>query len=157
MAIVERLVDVDVPVSAAYNAWAQLELFPLFMSGVEEVRRIDDRHLHWRARIFGVPEEWDAEIVDQIPLQRIAWRSRSGVSNAGAVTFHRLTQDRSRILLQITYQPDRLSEKLGDALGLLARQLDASLACFKAFVEQEGARIEGARRVIHAGEGVAAW
>jgi uncharacterized membrane protein len=157
MAIVERVIDVDVPVSTAYNAWAQLELFPLFMSGVEEVRRIDDRHVHWRARIFGVAEEWDAEIIEQIPSQRIAWRSRSGVSNAGTVTFHRLAQDRSRIMLQIVYEPERLSEKLGDALGLVGRQLDASLACFKAFVEQEGARIEGTRHVIHAGEGAGAW
>jgi uncharacterized membrane protein len=157
MAIIERTIDVNVPASIAYNAWTQLELFPLFMSGVEEVRKIDDRNLHWRARIYGVTEEWDAEIVEQIPNERIAWRSRRGASNAGTVTFHRLASDRSRVMLQIAYHPQRISEKLGDALGLLARQIDTSLMCFKTFVEQEGAHVPGSTRTVHAADTARVW
>jgi uncharacterized membrane protein len=84
---VQESIEVNVPVHTAYNQWTQFEDFPKFMDGVEEVRQLDDTHLHWRAKVFGKEEEWDAEITEQIPDKRIAWRSISGIPNAGVVTF----------------------------------------------------------------------
>src|SRR5512134_1585195 len=101
MGQIEQSIDVEVPVRTAYNQWTQFEEFPKFMEGVELVRQIDDRHLRWRATVAGKTVEWDAEIVEQIPDKRIAWRSTTGSRNAGVVTFHRLADAKTRIMLQI--------------------------------------------------------
>src|SRR5438552_15962110 len=90
MSRIEKSIDVNVPLSTAYNQWTQFEEFPRFMEGIEEVRQLDDKRLHWRANIGGKREEWDAEIVQQVPDQRIAWRSTSGAPNSGAVSFESL-------------------------------------------------------------------
>jgi uncharacterized membrane protein len=150
MTTIERSIEVEVPASISYNAWTQFELFPHFMSGVEEVRQKDEKHLHWRANVAGTTEEWDAEITEQIPDKRIAWRSEKGAHNAGVVTFHRLSDDTSRVMLQMEYEPERLGEKVGDALGMLSRQVAGDLRRFKSFVEVEGDRLEGWRGKIPA-------
>jgi uncharacterized membrane protein len=155
MTTIERSIEIEAPASTAYNMWTQFELFPHFMEGVEVVEQKDDRHLRWRANVFGKTEEWDAEITEQIPDKRIAWRSLSGASNAGVVTFHRLSDDRSRVMLQMAYEPERLSEKVGDALGLLTRRVEGDLERFKTFLEEEGDRIEGWRGRIPAKEDAA--
>jgi uncharacterized membrane protein len=113
------------------------------MEGVEEIRQQDDRHLHWRANVWGKTEEWDAEITEQIPDKRIAWRSERGAHNAGVVTFHRLSDDTSRVMLQMKYEPEGLSEKLGDLLGMMGRRVDRDLESFKEFVETRGRGLEG--------------
>lgn len=143
MTTIERSVEINVPASTAYQTWTQFELFPHFMEGVERVDQKDDRHLHWRADVFGKTEEWDAEITEQIPDKRIAWRSKDGSPNAGVVTFHRLSDERSRVMLQMEYQPERISEKVGDVLGLMDRRVSGDLQRFKTFVEQQGDRVEG--------------
>jgi uncharacterized membrane protein len=152
---IERSVEVAVPASAAYNVWTQFELFPHFMPDVEEVQQKDDRHLRWRARVWGKTEEWDAEITEQIPDKRIAWRAEGGASNAGVVTFHRLSDDRSRVMLQLAYDPERWSERIGDALGLFTRSVEADLQGFKRFVEQRGDGVEGWRGAVPAKEDAA--
>jgi uncharacterized membrane protein len=93
---VHEWVELDVPVSTAYNQWTQFREFPTFMASVEEVWQLDDTHLHWKAVVAGKFKELDSEITEQIPHQRIAWRSTSGVGNSGAVTFHPLSDSRSR-------------------------------------------------------------
>src|SRR5581483_10233082 len=103
MALIEKHIDVDVPVRTAYNQWTQFESFPRFMEGVEAVRQLDDAHLHWRASIAGKMEEWDAVITEQTPDERIAWHSTSGATNAGVVTFHRLGEGETRVMLQLEY------------------------------------------------------
>ena len=150
MATIERAIEIEVPASTAYNTWTQFELFPQFMEGVEDVSQRDDRHLHWRAKIAGKTEEWDAEITEQIPDKRIAWTAQGGAANAGVVTFHRLSDERSRVMLQMDYEPERLSEKVGDALGFVTRRIDGDLKRFKTFVEKEGDRIEGWRGEVPA-------
>src|SRR5439155_14869385 len=87
MATVEQSIEVEAPLRTAYNQWTQFEEFPQFMEGVQEVRQLDDTHLFWRADIAGKTAEWEAEIYEQIPDSRIAWRSTSGAPNAGAVSF----------------------------------------------------------------------
>lgn len=150
MATIERSVEIHAPASAAYNLWTRFELFPRFMEGVEEVRQKDDRHLHWRAKVAGRTEEWDAEITEQIPDKRIAWRSLGGAENAGVVTFHRLSDDTSRVMLQMSYQPEKVTEKIGDALGLMTRRVEGDLHRFKEFAEEEAERTPGWRGEIPA-------
>ena len=135
---VHESIEVDVPVTTAYNQWTQFEDFPKFMASVQEVRQIDDTHLHWRAIVAGKTKEWDAEITEQIPDQRIAWRSTSGPRNSGVVTFHRVGDGRSKIMLQMDYQPETTGEKVGDALGGVKLTAKGNLKRFKDLLEGRG-------------------
>jgi uncharacterized membrane protein len=139
MGTTEKSIDVQVPVRTAYDQWTQFEEFPNFMEGVESVRQIDDTHLHWVAEIAGVRREWDAEITEQHPDQRVAWRATTGTPNAGVVTFHRIDDDKTRIMLQLDIDPEGLVEKAGDRLGFVSRRAGGDLERFKAFIEGKGA------------------
>jgi uncharacterized membrane protein len=138
MTTLEESIEIDVPVSTAYNQWTQFEDFPKFMKGVCEVHQIDDTHVHWRARIGGKEEEWDAEITEQIPDKRIAWRSTSGAENSGVMTFHKISDSKTRIMLQMDYSPRGFLEGFGDALGAVAARTRGDLKRFKKFVEDQG-------------------
>jgi uncharacterized membrane protein len=138
MATIEKSVEVDVPVRVAYNQWTQFEDFPKFMEGVREVRQLDDTRLHWKAVIAGKEQEWDAEITEQLPDERIAWRSRGGAPNAGVVTFHRLADSRTRIMVQLGYDPQGAVETVADALGVVTRRVAGDLQRFKEFIESRG-------------------
>ncbi len=139
MATVIEAIEVDVPVRTAYNQWTQFEDFPRFMEGVKEIRQLDDSHLHWTAEVAGRTKEWQAEITEQRPDERVAWRSESGADNAGVVTFHKLNDGRSRVTVQIDAEPDGAVEAVGDALGMLERRVKGDLARFKEFIESRGA------------------
>ena len=138
MSTIERSIEVDVPIRTAYNQWTQFEEFPRFMEGVESVRQSDDRHLHWVADIGGVRREWDAEITEQHPDERVAWRATSGTQNAGAVTFHRLDADRTKIMLQLDVDPEGFVEQAGDRLGFVSRRAASDLERFKEYIEDRG-------------------
>ena len=135
MATIEKSMEVDVPVRVAYNQWTQFEEFPRFMEGVREVRQLDDKTLRWKAEVGGKEEEWVAQITEQIPDERIAWRTRAGGRNAGVVTFHRIADGRTRIMLQLEYTPDGVVENVGDALGVVSRRVTGDLQRFKEFIE----------------------
>jgi uncharacterized membrane protein len=138
MAEVTESVDVQVPVSTAYNQWTQFEEFPQFMGGVESVRQIDDTHLRWVAEISGKREEWDAEITEQHPDERVAWKATGGKGNAGVVTFHRLDDDATRVTVQLDWQPEGVIENIGTALGFDDRQVKQDLERFKGLIESRG-------------------
>ena len=138
MAKIEKSIDVNVPVREAYNQWTQFETFPQFMDGVESVRQDGDTHLHWVAQIAGRRQEWDAEITEQTPDQRIAWTSTTGDLNAGAVDFHRLDDNLTRITLTMDIEPSGAVEAVGTALGIPAGQVEGDLKRFKAFIERRG-------------------
>jgi uncharacterized membrane protein len=135
---IEQSIDVDVPVRTAYNQWTQFEEFPRFMEGVREVRQFDDRHLDFRADVGGKEMAWKAEISEQIPDARIAWHSITGPRNAGVVTFHRLTDDKSRVMLQMEYEPEGIVENVGDFIGVMSTRVSRDLERFKDFIEQRG-------------------
>src|SRR5919108_5038260 len=103
MAKIEKSIEVNAPLRAVYNQWTQFEEFPEFMQGVKEVQQLDDTHLHWCAKVAGKEMEWDAEIFEQVPDQRISWRSTSGKENAGTVHFEQLAADRTKVFLSMTY------------------------------------------------------
>ena len=138
MATIEESVEVEVPVRTAYNQWTQFEEFPRFMDGVEEVRQLDESHLHWKARIGGRVKEWDAEITEQRPDERVAWRNVDGQDNAGVVTFHKLDDGICRVTVQIDAEPEGIVEKAGAALGFDDRQVKADARKFKEFIESRG-------------------
>ena len=138
MSSIEQSIEVNVPVKTAYNQWTQFEDFPHFMEGVEKVIQQDDKRLHWVAEIAGKTREWDAEITEQIPDERVAWRNFSGATNAGVVTFHYIDDNKSKIMLQLEFEPEGVVEKAGDALGLVRARTKADLERFKAFIESRG-------------------
>jgi uncharacterized membrane protein len=138
MSTIEQSVDVDVPVRTAYNQWTQFEEFPRFMEGVERVEQTNDVRLHWVAKIAGVEREWDAEITEQVPDQRIAWKAVSGARNDGVVTFHRLDDGHTRVMLQLEFEPSGLVEHTGDALGVVRARVTGDLQRFRGFVEGRG-------------------
>ena len=138
MSTIEESVDVQVPIEMAYDQWTQFEEFPRFMEGVETVTQLDDTHVHWVAEIAGVRREWDAEITEQHPDERVAWRALDGSENAGVVTFHRLAADRTRVMLQLDFAPDGIVEQAGDKLGFVKRRASGDLERFKEFIEQRG-------------------
>lgn len=138
MSSVEETIEVDVPLSTAYNQWTQFEEFPRFMSSVQEVRQLDDTHLHWKATVAGKVKEWDAEITHQIPDRRIAWQSISGVPNAGDVSFERISESRTRIRLKMQYTPEDMLEEAGDAVGAVKMQARQNLSRFKELLENRG-------------------
>jgi uncharacterized membrane protein len=138
MSTIEQSIDVDVPVRTAYDQWTQFEEFPKFMEGVEEIRQVDDTHLHWRTKIAGKVKEFDAVITEQTPDQRIAWTSEDGPEHAGVVTFHRLGEGQTRVMVQMDYEPEGAAEKVGDALGLVKRRIKGDLEHFKELIEGRG-------------------
>jgi uncharacterized membrane protein len=150
MATITESVDVAVPVRVAYDQWTQFEEFPAFMEGVEQIRQIDDTHLHWVAEVGGKREEWDAEITEQHPDERVAWTARGGKGNAGVVTFHRLNDDETRVTVQMDWQPEGVMENVGAALGFDDRQVSKDLGRFKELIESRGAATGGWRGDIPA-------
>lgn len=139
MPTVEQSVEVDVPIRTAYDQRTQFESFPQFMGGVERIVQVDDTHTRWTTSIGGVEREFDAEITEQHPDERVAWRSTDGTTHAGVVTFHRIDDTTTRLMVQIDWQPEGLAEKAGAVVGVDDRQVKADLARFKEFIETRGA------------------
>jgi uncharacterized membrane protein len=138
MATIEQTVEVTAPIRVVYDQWTQFEEFPRFMGGVDEVTQLDDRLTHWRTSVGGVTREFDAEIVDQHPDQRVAWRSVDGTTHAGAVTFDRIDDTRTRVTALIDWEPESTVEKVGAALGVDDRQVRTDLERFRKFIEDRG-------------------
>jgi uncharacterized membrane protein len=152
MARIERSIEVDVPGRIAYDQWTQFEDFPTFMDGVEEVVQRGDKFLDWKASIAGQRREWTAEIVDQTPDKRIAWKAIDGTENAGAVLFEPVGPDRTRIRLTIDADPEGPIETAGTALGFLDRRVEGDLERFKKFIEERHQPTGAWRGSIHGSE-----
>ena len=139
MSQVEESITVDVPVTTAYNQWTQFEEFPRFMSGVERIEQRSDKMTHWVTSIGGQRREFDARITEQIPDERVAWTTVEGeVQQAGVVTFHRLDDGHTKIMLQMETDPQRLADTIGDKMGFARQQVKSDLKHFKQFIEARG-------------------
>ena len=145
MSTIEQTVEVNVPISTAYNQWTQFEEFPKFVAGVRDVLQLDDRRHHWAAEFGGSRHEWDAEITEQLPDERVAWRNTDGKENAGVVTFHKIDDQRSKVMVQMDFVPEGVKEKVGAALGAPDRRIKGDLERFKDMIESRG-RESGAWR-----------
>jgi uncharacterized membrane protein len=149
---VQEHVDVAVDLQTAYDQWTQFEDFPQFMHRVEKVEQRDDATLMWHENIWGVRRSWEAEITDQKPCERIAWRSKSGTQTVGVVTFHRLSDRLTRIQVNLDFQPKGLFEKTASGLRVSRRALRSDLMRFKAFIEMKDAPAGAWRGRIEEGE-----
>jgi uncharacterized membrane protein len=136
MSQIIETIDVDVPVTMAYNQWTQFESFPKFMDEVESITQIDDTHNHLKVKVGGAEREFDTEITEQHPDERVAWRSIGGeTAHAGVVTFHKLTDTSSRVTVQIDWEPTDALEKLGSLVGAGKHAVKKDLENFKKFIE----------------------
>jgi uncharacterized membrane protein len=135
---VREEIDVNVPVRVAYDQFTQFEEFPRFMESVQEIKQLDDKRLHWRATVAGKPIEWDAEITEQIPDNKISWHSISGTPNGGTVSFRSLSRSRTRVILEMFYEPQDPLEVVGDALGAVRMEARGNLKNFKEMIELRG-------------------
>jgi uncharacterized protein (TIGR02271 family) len=152
MAATTHSIEVNAPLRAVYNQWTQFEEFPRFMEGVEEVRQEGEKRLVWRAKIAGKVKEWEAEITEQIPDQRIAWESVAGSQNSGIITFERISDDWTRVIATIGYEPEGFLEKTGDALGIPSGRIEGDLKQFREYIEERGRETGGWRGEIGQGE-----
>ncbi|HMN98098.1 MAG TPA: SRPBCC family protein [Miltoncostaeaceae bacterium] len=151
MSQIEESIEVGVPVSTAYNQWTQFEEFPSFMETVDEIRQVDDTHLHWTVSAAGRTEEFDAVITEQIPDTRVAWTTTEGPKHAGAVDFHRLSEDATQIMVVMDTEAEGLVEKAADAVGLARRQVRKDLERFKEMIESRGRETGAWRGEVSAG------
>jgi|SRR5690625_1146299 len=146
MSTIEESIEVDVPVSTAYNQWTQFESFPQFMDGVDSITQIDDTRNRWVVTVGGQTREVETEITEQHPDERIAWRSVTGdTRHAGVVTFHRISDQQTRVMIQMDWEPEDAAEKAGAAVGADARQIKADAKRFKEFIESRGVETGGWR------------
>ena len=145
----EESIDVEAPVRVVYDQWTQFEDFPEFMEGVKRVEQLDDKRLRWTANVAGKEKSWEAEIVDQTPDRRVAWKSVEGAENAGAAMFEPIGSDRTRITLTLDAEPEGPVETAGDALGFLRRRVHGDLERFKDRIERQGGDGRGWRGEIH--------
>jgi uncharacterized membrane protein len=151
MGVSTHSIEVNAPLKAVYNQWTQFEEFPHFMEGVEEVRQDGSNRLFWKAKIAGKVKEWEAEITNQVPDERIAWESIDGSANSGTITFDELGDSLTRVNATIGYEPEGLLEKTGDALGIPSGRIEGDLQRFRNYVEERGRETGGWRGEIGQG------
>ncbi len=149
---IEESLEVNVPVSVAYNQWTQFEDFPLFMEGVDHVQQLDDTRLHWVATVAGKKAEWDAKILEQHPDRQISWVSEDGKKTRGTVTFEPRGEGKTLVRLSMSYQAEGPAEALGSAAGLDARRVRRDLERFKELIESRGTESGAWRGEVAAGE-----
>jgi uncharacterized membrane protein len=154
MGEVKESIDVNVPVSTAYNQWTQFEDFPKFMDNIESVTQLDDTHLRWIAEIRGKRDEWKAEITHQEPDKVIAWRALEGKENSGRVEFEPLEGNRTRIDVTLMWEPEGLVEAAADKIGVSDRATKVDLEHFKELIEGRGAETGAWRGEVVEGERV---
>lgn len=138
MKTIEESIEIAVPVSTAYNQWTQFESFPQFMEGIERVEQKGDTRLHWVAKIGGDKREWDAEITEQHPDSRVAWKALEQDGPNGVVSFHKLNDSRTKVMVQMEYDPEGVKESVGSVIGLDSRRVQNDLESFKDFIESRG-------------------
>jgi uncharacterized membrane protein len=151
MSVIQKSVEVEQPVTTVYNQWTQFETFPQFMQGVEEVRQLDDTHLHWKAKVGPAEREWDAEIIEQEPDRVIAWRAMGEVQNDGRVQFTPLGSDKTKVEVVFEMDPEGWVEKTGDALGIVDMRIQRDLDRFKKFAEERTFATGAWRGEVHGG------
>lgn len=139
MSNISESIDVDVPVSVAYNQWTQFESFPEFMEGVESIEQLTDTRNRWKVEVGGATRTFVTEISEQTPDHRIAWTTVEGdTGHAGVVTFHHLEDSKTRVNLDMEVEPEGFVEQVGDKLGFIDRRVKGDMKRFKAFIEDRG-------------------
>ena len=137
---IQRWTDVAVPVEQAYEAWTKFDDFPKFMHRVLDVDPRGDDRISWREKIWFSTREWEGEITERRKNELIAWKTTRGVSHKGVVTFHRLGDRLTRVMVDMEFEPSGMLEKMASGLRFVKRAVQADLARFKAYVELADAK-----------------
>ena len=148
---IDESIEVNVPVSTAYNQWTQFEDFPLFMEGVDHVQQLDDTRLHWAATVAGKTNEWDAKILEQHADKQISWISEDGKKTRGTVSFEPIGEKKTLVRLSMSYQANPL-ETVGSVAGLDSRRIKGDLERFKELIESRGTESGAWRGEVSAGQ-----
>src|SRR3954447_1665611 len=136
---IQRWTDVAVPVDKAYEAWTDFEKYPQFMHRVLSVQKSNDGkdEVQWEEKIWFSKRQWKGKVVERRKNDRIAWKTTSGTSHSGIVSFHKLDENLTRVMVEVDFQPTGLFEKMGSGLRFVKRAVQADLARFKAYVEMK--------------------
>jgi uncharacterized membrane protein len=149
---VEKSIDVEVPISTAYNQWTQFEEFPHFMEGVKSVEQLSDERLHWVAEVAGKQKDWNARITRQVPDEVIAWTSEGGATNNGTVIFSPSEKGGTHVEMHLEFMPEDFQEQVGGAMGFVGRLVDGDLKRFTVFIEARAGETGAWRGEIQHGE-----
>jgi uncharacterized membrane protein len=137
---IQRWTDVAVPVEQAYEAWTAFDTFPRFMHRVLEVERKGNDKVGWQEKIWFSRRQWEGKITDRRKNDRIAWKTTSGMSHSGVVSFHPIAERLTRVMVTMEFEPNGMLEKMASGLRFVKRAVQADLARFKAYVEMEDAK-----------------
>jgi uncharacterized membrane protein len=154
--IIEQI-DVGVPIELAYRQWTEFGEFAKFMKKVENVEQVSDEKVKWKAQVFWSHRTWESTITEQVPNERIVWRSSGDKGYVdGAVTFHELAPDLTRIILVLEYHPKGLFERTGNLWRAQGRRVRLELKHFQRHVMTSSLlhpdEVEGWEGEIHDGE-----
>jgi uncharacterized membrane protein len=131
---IQRYTDIAAPVGTVYEKWTEFEEFPNFMHRVLNVKAEDDK-VTWDEKIWFSSRRWEGEITERKRNKRVAWKTTSGMAHAGVVTFHRLDDELTRVMVDMDFVPQGMIEKMASGLRFVKRAVQADLARFKAYVE----------------------
>jgi uncharacterized membrane protein len=151
---VQDSIEVQVPVQQAYNQWTQFEEFPEFMDGIQSVQQLDETHVQWVAEIGGASRQWTAEVTEQQPDEKIAWKTIDGeVKNDGVVTFEQVGPNQTRVNVEMDVEGESTMENVaGDLLGVVKDQVHGDLERFKQLIEKRDEETGAWRGEVHEGE-----
>jgi uncharacterized membrane protein len=137
---IQRWTDVAAPIDVVYERWTQFEDFPKFMHRVLSVKKEDRNKLSWDEKIWFSRRHWEGEITERRKNERIAWKTTSGMSHSGVVTFHKLDTSLTRVMVDMDFRPTGMMEKMASGMRFVKRAVESDLARFKAYVEMGEAR-----------------
>jgi len=132
---IQRWTDVAVPVDQAYEAWLKFDQYPKFMHRVLSVEQEGDEKVNWQEKIWFSKRQWEGQITDRRKNDRIAWKTTSGMSHKGVVSFHKLDDKLTRVMVDMEFEPNGMIEKMASGLRFVKRAVQSDLARFKAYVE----------------------
>jgi uncharacterized membrane protein len=132
---IQRWTDVAAPVATVYEKWTQFEEYPNFMHRVLNVEQEDDKKVSWDEKIWFSSRHWEGEITERKRNKRIAWKTTSGMAHAGVITFHKLDDELTRVMVDMDFVPQGMVEKMASGLRFVKRAVQSDLARFKAYVE----------------------
>lgn len=137
---IQRWTDVAVPVDKAYDAWLSFDQYPKFMHRVLNVEKKGDDKVQWQEKIWFSKRQWEGRITDKRKNDRIAWKTTNGMSHKGVVSFHKLDNNLTRVMVTMEFEPTGMIEKMASGLRFVKRAVQADLARYKAYVEMEDAK-----------------
>jgi uncharacterized membrane protein len=137
---IQRWTDVAVPVETAYKTWSDFDSYPEFMHRTLKVEQTGRNKVRWEEKIWFSKRQWEATITERRTNDRIVWKTTSGMSHRGIVSFHRLEPNLTRVMVEMEFEPNGMVEKMASGLRFVKRAVQADLARFKAHVEMEDAK-----------------